>query len=164
MITPMKTPRLDKTDIAILALLSRNGRISKSDLARKVGLRPTACWERMQRLEENGVITGYRAEFHLRAIGPSITVFVTVELGAHRAENFDKFEREVARHDEITGCWALGGGFDYLLQVVSPDIDSYQRLMDTLLDQRAGVTRYFTYIVTKPVKDGPPPFDLLSGS
>ena len=48
--------------------------------------------------------------------------------------------------DEIVQCWALGGGFDYLMQVVTRDIDSYQRLMDALLDQQAGLTRYFTYI------------------
>ena len=56
---------------------------------------------------------------------------------------------------------ALGGGFDYLLQVVTRDIDSYQRLMDTVLDDGAEVARYFSYIVTKPVKDAPLPFEAL---
>jgi Lrp/AsnC family transcriptional regulator of ectoine degradation len=158
----MKTHRLDKTDLALLSALARNGRLSKSELARRVGLGPTSCWERMQRLEQAGVITGYRAEFSLRALGPSVTVFVMIELGEHRAQNFDRFEREIARHDEITGCWALGGGFDYLVQVVTRDIDSYQTLIETVLEQRAGVTRYFSYIVTKPVKDAPPPFEVLS--
>ncbi|PVA07494.1 AsnC family transcriptional regulator [Thalassorhabdomicrobium marinisediminis] len=156
--------RLDKIDIALLAELARDGRLSKSALARRVGLGPTSCWERMKRLEEAGVITGYRAEFSLRAIGPSVTVFVMVELDAHKAQNFDRFEREIARHDEITGCWAIGGGYDYLMQVVTRDIDSYQALIDTVLEQRAGVSRYFSYIVTKPVKDAPPPFDSLSQS
>ncbi|WP_322865571.1 Lrp/AsnC family transcriptional regulator [Aquicoccus sp. G2-2] len=160
----MKTHRLDKTDLTLLSALARNGRLSKSELARRVGLGPTSCWERMQRLEQAGVITGYRAEFSLRALGPSVTVFVMIELGEHRAQNFDRFEREIARHDEITGCWALGGGFDYLVQVVTRDIDSYQTLIETVLEQRAGVTRYFSYIVTKPVKDAPPPFETLSQS
>jgi Lrp/AsnC family transcriptional regulator of ectoine degradation len=158
----MKIHRLDKTDLALLSSLAREGRLSKSELARRVGLGPTSCWERMQRLEQAGVITGYRAEFSLRALGPSVTVFVMIELGEHRAQNFDRFEREIARHDEITGCWALGGGFDYLVQVVTRDIDSYQTLIETVLEQRAGVTRYFSYIVTKPVKDAPPPFEVLS--
>lgn len=158
----MKIHRFDKTDLALLSSLAREGRLSKSELARRVGLGPTSCWERMQRLEQAGVITGYRAEFSLRALGPSVTVFVMIELGEHRAQNFDRFEREIARHDEITGCWALGGGFDYLVQVVTRDIDSYQTLIETVLEQRAGVTRYFSYIVTKPVKDAPPPFEVLS--
>ena len=55
----------------------------------------------------------------------------------------------------------MGGGFDYLLQVVTRDIDSYQRLMDALLDQQAGLSRYFTYVVTKSVKSAPLPLSLL---
>lgn len=157
----MKTPRLDRTDLKILSILSRNGRLSKSELARRVGLGPTSCWDRMQRLEEAGVIDGYRTDVALRALGPSVTVFVMIELGEHRSQNFDRFEREIARHDEITGCWALGGGYDYLMQVVTRDIDSYQTLIDTVLEQRAGVTRFFSYIVTKPVKDAAPPFEMF---
>lgn len=157
----MKFHRLDKTDLSLLSILAREGRLSKSELARRVGLGSTSCWDRMQRLEEAGVIVGYRTEFSLRALGPSVMVFVMVELGEHRAQNFDRFEREVARHDEITGCWALGGGYDYLMQVITRDIDSYQTLIDTVLEKRAGVTRYFSHIVTKPVKDAPPPFDVL---
>lgn len=157
----MMQARLDPTDIAILAVLSREGRISKTELARRVGLGPTACWDRLQRLEEAGVIAGYRAELALRSVGRHVTVFVMIELGAHRAESFTRFERIIALHDEITACWSLGGGYDYLMQVVTSDIDSYQRLMDALLESRAGVARYYTYIVTKPVKDGPPPLDAL---
>ncbi len=157
----MKRCRLDRTDLELLAVLSREGRLSKTALAQRIGLGPTSCWERIQKLEEAGVITGYRAEVSLRALGPSVTVFVTVELGEHRAQNFDRFEREIARHDEITGCWALGGGYDYLIQVVTRDIDSYQALIDTVLEQHAGVARFFSYIVTKPVKDSPPPFETL---
>ncbi|MBT8416770.1 MAG: Lrp/AsnC family transcriptional regulator [Silicimonas sp.] len=159
----MKTHRLDKTDLELLTILARNGRLSKSELARRVGLGPTSCWERMQRLEKAGVIAGYRANISLRALGPSVTVFVTVELGEHRSQNFDLFEREMERHDEIVGCWALGGGFDYLIQVVTRDIDSYQALIDRVLERRAGVAKFFSYIVTKPVKESPPPFDLLFG-
>ncbi|QFT57714.1 Leucine-responsive regulatory protein [Sulfitobacter sp. THAF37] len=159
----MKMHRLDRTDLDILAVLSTSGRITKSDLARRVGLGQTSCWERMQKLEEAGVVTGYRAEVSLRALGPSVTVFVMVELGEHRAQSFDRFEHEVARHDEIVGCWALGGGYDYLMQVVTRDIDSYQTLIEEVLEQRAGVARFYSYIVTKPVKDSPPPFDILFG-
>lgn len=152
---------LDKTDLSILSILARNGRLSKTQVAQRAGLGATTCWERMQRLEEAGVITGYRAEFSLRALGPSVTVFVMVELSEHRMQSFDRFEREVAEHDEITGAWALGGGFDYLLQVVTRDIDSYQHLIDMVLEEGAGVARYFSYIVTKPVKNAPLPLNVL---
>ncbi len=58
-------------------------------------------------------------------------------------------------------CWAVGGGFDYILQIVTRDIDSYQRLIDHLLEARIGLARYFTYVVTKAVKSAPPPLEQL---
>ncbi|WP_226623509.1 Lrp/AsnC family transcriptional regulator [Alloyangia pacifica] len=159
----MDSTRLDRRDIAILATLSREGRITKTELAARVNLSPTPCWERMQRLEKAGLITGYRAEIDLAALGPHVQVFVTLELDSHRAESFQLFERTVARIDEITGCWAIGGGYDYLMQVVSTDVAAFQELMDGLLESRAGVRRYYSYIVTKPVKSDPPALGLLRG-
>ena len=88
-------------------------------------------------------------------------MFVLAELSSHQAAAFQLFEAALERYDEITGCWALGGGYDYLLQVITRDIDSYQRMMDALLAQRVGLARYFSYVVTKAVKSSPPPFGLL---
>ncbi len=153
--------RLDNRDIAILAILSREGRIAKTELAARVNLSPTPCWERMKRLEAAGLIRGYRAEIELAGLGPHVQVFVTVELDSHRAESFQRFERTVARIDAITGCWAIGGGYDYLMQVIAADVAGFQALMDSLLESRAGMRRYFSYIVTKPVKDLPPASALL---
>ncbi|WP_069300610.1 Lrp/AsnC family transcriptional regulator [Neptunicoccus sediminis] len=157
----MSFTKLDRRDIAILKTLATEGRISKTALAERVNLSATACWDRLQRLEGSGLIKGYHADFELRQLAPHVTVFVLAELASHKAEAFQTFEAIVDSHDEITGCWALGGGFDYLLQVISRDIESYQRLMDTVLEQDAGLARYFTYIVTKAVKQTPLPFDLL---
>lgn len=156
--------RLDDRDLKMLAILREEGRISKADLARRVNLSPAPCWERLRRLEEAGIITGYRAEVALKKIAPHIVVFMAAELEQHRAEDFQSFERAIARHDEIVACWAVGGGFDYILQVITPDIDSYQRLVDDILEARVGLTRYFTYVVTKPVKlSSRLPLDLLLG-
>jgi Lrp/AsnC family transcriptional regulator of ectoine degradation len=158
----MVSLKLDKRDIEILATLSRDGRMSKTELAQKVNLSATPCWERLNRLENAGVIIGYRAEIELRLIAPHVSVFVMAELENHRAATFQTFETAVARYDEIMACWALGGGFDYLLHVITRDIDSYQRLIDDLLARRTGLARYFTYIVTKPVKhSATPPLDAL---
>lgn len=156
--------KLDDRDLQILKVLSREGRIAKAELAKRINLSPTPCWERLRRLEEAGVIEGYRAEVSLKGIAQHVTVFVAAELGSHRAEDFQAFERAVARHDEIVACWALGGGYDYLMQVVTRDIDSYQRLIDGILAERVGLVRYYTYIVTKAVKTGglPPLDDLLA--
>jgi Lrp/AsnC family transcriptional regulator of ectoine degradation len=156
--------KLDDRDIEILRILSREARISKSDLARRINLSPSPCWQRLKRLEEVGLIRGYHADVALGAVASTVDVFVTVELDRHKTESFRKFEALVAERDEIVACWALGGGFDYLLEVVTRDIDSYQRLIDSLLDHGPGVARYYTYVVTKSVKrPGPLPFDVLLG-
>jgi Lrp/AsnC family transcriptional regulator of ectoine degradation len=144
--------KLDDRDLKILHILQTEGRISKAALAERVNLTPAPCWERLKRLENAGIITGYRAEVALGKLGSHITVFMAVELEGHRAENFQLFERTVQKIDEIHGCWAVGGGFDYILQVIARDIDTYQRLVDHLLEAHLGLVRYFTYIVTKPVK------------
>ncbi|WP_209010995.1 Lrp/AsnC family transcriptional regulator [Labrenzia sp. PHM005] len=156
--------KLDDRDLKILSLLSQEGRLSKADLAKRVNLSPTPLWERLKRLENAGIIRGYNADISLKSVAPHIEVFVTVELENHKAESFQAFERSMDRHEEIVACWAVGGGFDYVLQVITRDIDSYQRLIDTLLEGKVGFARYYTYVVTKPVKlRGAPPLKFLLG-
>ena len=157
---------LDQRDLEILRILSRDGRITKAALADQVGLSPTPCWERLKKLEKAGLIEGYNARINLKKIAPHVTVFMAAELTDHTAASFQSFEAAMQRYDEVVACWALGGGFDYLLQIVTCDIDAYQRLIDAMLDARIGLSRYFTYIVTKPVKGaGVPPLEiLLNGS
>lgn len=157
--------KLDDRDLKMIAILREEGRISKADLARRVNLSAAPCWERLKRLEKSGIITGYRAEVALKKLGPHILVFMAAELQSHRGEDFQKFERSIDRFDEIVACWAVGGGFDYIVQIVTRDIDSYQRLVDQLLEARVGLARYFTYVVTKPVKvSARLPLDLLTGA
>ena len=156
--------RLDARDLDILQVLSSEGRITKAALAERVGLSPTPCWERLKKLEKAGVIESYRANINLRKLGPHVTIFVAAELNDHTAASFQTFEAAMQRYDEVTACWALGGGFDYILQIVTRDIDAYQRLIDAMLDARIGLARYFTYVVTKPVKGtGMPKISLIAG-
>jgi len=157
--------KLDQRDIDILAVLTREGRITKAALAEKIGLSPTPCWDRLKKLEKAGLIEGYGARINLKKLAPNVTVFVSAEIADHTAASFRAFEAAMQRYDEVVACWALGGGFDYLLQIVTSDIDAYQRLIDEMLDARIGLSRYFTYILTKPVKEhGAPPFDVLLGA
>ena len=149
----MASPRLDRIDLRILDAVQRDGRITKLALAEKVGLSPTPCWMRLRKLEKAGLITGYHAKLALRAVAPIATVLVEVTLGSHRQADFDRFERAIRDIPEIVSCWSVGGGVDYLLKVVARDIDAYQRLIDALLEREIGIDRYFTYIVTKTVKD-----------
>ncbi len=153
---------IDQRDLKILQILASEGRISKTALAARVNLSATACWERLRRLEKEGLVCGYHAEIALAKIVPHVSIFVLVELETHRDGDFQRFERAVRHYEEITACWALGGGFDYLLQVVARDIDSYQSMIDDLLARKVGLKRYFTYIRTKTVKSSAlPPLGML---
>ncbi len=143
---------LDSVDLKILSTLQKEGRITKVALAEKVNLSPTPCWERLKRLEKAGIIRAYHAEIDLAKLGASTMVLVEVTLKQHRFEDFQVFERAMRRIDEVVECLATGGGIDYVLKVVTKDIDSYQRLMDELLTAEIGIDRYFTYVVTRSVK------------
>lgn len=156
-------PRLDAIDLKILATLQKEGRITKLALAERVGLSPTPCWTRLKRLEKAGFIKAYRAEIDLAKLGSATTVLVEIILKQHRYEDFEVFERAVRRVPEIVECLATGGGIDYLLKVVTKDIDAYQRLIDELLSAGIGVDRYFTYVVTRTVKTAAqPPVEVIA--
>ena len=156
-------PRLDAIDLKILATLQKQGRITKLALAEQVNLSPTPCWERLKRLEKAGFIKGYRGEIDLAKLGGVTTVAVEITLKQHRFEDFEVFERMVRKIPEIVECLATGGGIDYLLKIVTSDIDAYQRLMDELLTAGIGIDRYFTYVVTRTVKSAAqPPVELFA--
>lgn len=154
--------RLDAIDVKILGTLQREGRITKQALAERVNLSPTPCWTRLKRLEKAGFIKGYHAEIDLLKLAGATTVLVEIVLKQHRLEDFEIFERAMRQVPEVVECAATGGGIDYLLKVVTPDIDSYQRLIDSLLGSGIGIERYFTYVVTRQVKAAAqPPVELL---
>ena len=145
--------KLDAIDLRILEAIQENGRITKLALAEKAGLSPTPCWLRLRKLEKAGIVTGYHARVAVRRLAPVASVMMEVTLANHRQADFERFERAVAATPEIVACWSVGGGVDYILKIMAPDIDSYQRLVDGLLDRELGIDRYFTYIVTKSVKE-----------
>lgn len=156
--------KLDNRDVRILSILQKEGRIPKAALAERVNLSATPCWERLKRLEEAGIIERYGAKVSMKAFGPLTQVFVQIELEAHHAENFSRFEKAMADIPEIVECWAVGGGIDYFLKVVVRDLEAYQDLIDRLLAAEIGVNRYYSYVVTMPVKEEPVPVELFAAT
>ncbi|GAB6852014.1 Lrp/AsnC family transcriptional regulator [Paraburkholderia kururiensis] len=144
--------KLDRYDLAILRTLVCDGRITKSRLAEEVNLSISPAWERVRRLEESGLIRGYRADIDWIAAFKGTRIVVEVTLARHTAHDMRRFEERVASAPEVVQCHATGGGVDYVMHVVSRDIDQYQRFIDSLLTDELGIERYFTYIVTKVVK------------
>jgi Lrp/AsnC family transcriptional regulator of ectoine degradation len=146
--------KLDKIDLKILSALQKDGRMTKLRLAEAVNLSPTACWERLSRLEKNGVIAGYTARINSDKFLRRTTVLVEITLKSHQQADFQRFEAAILKEPAVISCDATGGGIDYMLKVAATDIDDYQRLIDRLLQLDLGIERYFTYVVTKNVKTG----------
>ncbi len=148
--------KLDAIDLRILQAVQRDGRITKLKLAEVAGLSPTPCWLRLRKLEQAGIIAGWHARLAPRRVAPFTTVLVEVTLANHRQADFERFERAVMEMEAVVACWSVGGGVDYFLKVVAQDIDAYQRLIDGMLAAEIGIDRYFTYIVTKTLKEDEP--------
>lgn len=148
--------KLDTIDLRILQAVQRDGRITKLKLAEVAGLSPTPCWLRLRKLEQAGIIAGWHARLAPRRVAPFTTVLVEVTLANHRQADFERFERAVMEMEAVVACWSVGGGVDYFLKVVAQDIDAYQRLIDGMLAAEIGIDRYFTYIVTKTLKEDEP--------
>ncbi len=143
---------LDRTDLAILAELQRNGRLTNADLATRVHLSASACLRRTQRLERDGVLAGYRAEVDPDKLGLGLQAFVRVQLARHDAETVAAFSDKVAAWDEVIACHALTGDMDYLLQVAVRDLDHFSRfLLDRLLNE-SGVADVNSSFVLRTVK------------
>lgn len=144
--------KLDDIDLKILAALQADGRITKLRLAERVNLSPSACFERLRRLEKSGYVRGYHADIDLNRVVHTTTALVEVTLGRHEAIDFERFEDAVGQAPEILECYSIGGGIDYVLKVVAVDIEHYQAIIDRLLASGLGIARYYSYFVTKPVK------------
>lgn len=143
---------LDRIDLQLLAELQRHGRLSNADLAERVHLSPSACLRRVQRLERNGVIAGYRAEVDPERIGLGLTAFVRIRLNHHDAAAVADFARGVNEWDEVVACHALTGDMDYLLQVAVADLEHFSRfLLDRVL-ARPGVGDVNSSFVLRTVK------------
>ena len=148
----MNAADLDRTDLLLLAELQRDGRVPNAELAERVHLSPSACLRRVQRLERDGVIAGYRAQLDPERLGLGLQAFVRVQLRQHDPQTVEAFARSVDAWGEVVAGNALTGDMDYLLQVMVRDLDHFSRfLLDRLLGQ-AGVEDVNSSFVLRTVK------------
>lgn len=125
----MPNDDLDAIDRRILAALQTDGRLSNVDLAERVGLSPSPCLRRVNRLEREGYLEGYRAMLGRKRIGLGLTVFVGVKIEGHADDRATTFEEEAVACPEVIACHMVAGEADYLLEVTVPDLDAYQRFL-----------------------------------
>ncbi len=145
--------KIDKINAQILHELQRDGRISNTDLAEKVGLSPSACLRRVQELERSGVIQGYKAVLNRKAVGGGFTAYVTVGLSEHTKKAQDAFEKAMARAPEVRECHNVTGVVEYILRIEAPDLEAYKHFHTEVLGQAPSVTAITSYIVMDSTKD-----------
>jgi len=145
--------KLDKRDIQILSILQEEGRITKTALADRLNLSLTPSWDRLQRLEEEGIIESYGARLSSQFLKNFHLVITEVELERHKEGEFARFEEAIMGFDEVLSCWSVGGGLDYILKVLVKDVSDYQDFLKKVLKANIGLRRYFSYAVLDKIKD-----------
>jgi Lrp/AsnC family leucine-responsive transcriptional regulator len=159
----MPKPALDPIDCRIVAALQADGRLSNVDLADKVGLSPSPCLRRVKRLEREGYIEAYRAALRRDRMGLGFSVFVGVKIEGHANERALVFERAVISMTEVLACHLISGEVDYLLEVVVPDLESYQQFLVGKLLNLPMVREVRSNIAIQTLKVGAPlPLDHLA--
>ena len=144
---------LDRFDLAILRILQTEVRISAVELARRIGLSKSPTQARMKRLEEVGIIAGYRAILDPIRMGQAHVAFVEVRLSDTREAALTAFNRAVLNVPEVEQCHMMASSFDYLLKVRTSDIQSYRRVLGETISTLPHVSSTSTYVAMEAVKE-----------
>lgn len=147
---------LDGFDLRILEALQADGRLGNADLSERVRLSPSQCSRRRIRLEESGVIRGYRADLAPDRVGLGIVVFTNVALSAHSGDNARRFAELVRSLDCVLEAHALTGDSDYLLKMIVPDLKALSAVVNEALLPHASVARVRSSVVLDTLKDAAP--------
>jgi DNA-binding Lrp family transcriptional regulator len=147
-----QSAKLDQTDLRILNKLQANARITNQELADSVGLSASPCLQRVKRMENAGVISGFNTTIDLHKVCRHVDVIATVTLNSHGLEDFENFERTVKSMHYVVECTKVAGNIDYLVRFVCPDIGSYQMLSDELLRLGPKIGNLSSYTVLKDVR------------
>ncbi|MEN7343541.1 MAG: Lrp/AsnC family transcriptional regulator [Pseudomonadota bacterium] len=143
---------MDAFDLKILLELQRDAKLTNQALAERVGLSPSPCLRRVQRLQKDGVLTAYRAHIRRQAVGLQVMAFVHVSLQDHLPETLDRFKRFVSTSNAILECHSLSGRYDYLLKVVASNVEQFDEVLTRGLLAGIGVNAANTSFVLKQLK------------
>jgi Lrp/AsnC family leucine-responsive transcriptional regulator len=143
---------LDSTDLKILDTLQKNARLTNAELAEQVGLSLSPCWRRLKRLEEAGVIEGYRAVLNRKLLGLGVTAFVRIDIERHTPVFERKFEEAIAELPEVISCHVISGEGAFLLVVVCDSLETYSNFALNTLMALPGVKDTQTSFSLKEVK------------
>ena len=143
---------LSDTDMTILEQLQRDARLSSSELATQLNSSTTSVWRRIKKLEEAGLVRGYAAQLDARLLGFGIESFLTISVHSHDERSIQLFEAAVASIDDIVSCYLVSGMGDYLLRVVSKDMESYADFITRVAATLPGVRETHSAFVLRTIK------------
>ncbi|MGW6918088.1 Lrp/AsnC family transcriptional regulator [Kitasatospora sp. NPDC054939] len=145
---------LDAIDKEILFHLRQDGRLTNVELAKRVGLTPPPCLRRLKRLEETGVISGYRAVINPEAMGRGLEVMVDVEVFANDLKTIETLEETLTSYEEVVELRRMFGRPDYFLRVAVADHAAYSAFLTSKLTGLPGILRVESHLTMKKVKTG----------
>ena len=148
----MQPVSLDKSDRAILEVLQSDATLSAADVGEQVGLSQSPCWRRIQRLREKGVIRDQVALIDRKKVGFDTMVFATVKLSAHGRSKLSDFAEAIQRFPEVLECYVLMGSMDFMLKIVTRDIEAYEHFFFEDLSQLPGVQEINSTIAMSEIK------------
>lgn len=146
---------LDKTDIAILEVLQKEGRISNAALSERVGLSQSACSRRLDILEKGGVIRGYHARISHQALDYRMMAIVHISLSGQFARTLTEFETAVRLCPNVLVCYLVSGEYDYILRVAARDLEDYERIHRDWLSALPHVVKINSSFSLREIVDRP---------
>lgn len=143
---------MDAIDQQLVVMLQENGKLTMKELSAHLGLSITPIYERLKRLENKGLITGYHASVNPKIAGFGFTVFASVTLESHKAEFLREFEDEIQHFPEVMECYHLAGSFDFLIKVLVKDMDQYTAFVNAKLARLNNIRLVQSMMVLKNIK------------
>ncbi len=144
---------LDKIDKQILILLQHDSSLKTKEIAASIGLSITPTYDRIKRLEKDGVIEKYVAILNKKAINKSVTVICHITLQKHEQSLLTKFQNEITKIDEVITCFHIAGNYDYILKIIVPDLDSYRDFITNKISIIKNVSNVHSSFVMTEVKN-----------
>lgn len=148
-----KLEDLNSIDRNILRELQKDGRITFSELAKRVGLTTSPCLERVKRMEREGIIQGYNALLNPELLNVGLVVFVQIRLSRTSQDIFTRFKEAAINLTEVQECYLVSGNFDYLIKARVTDMNAYRKFLGETLLSLPGVHESTSYVVMEEVKE-----------
>lgn len=144
---------LDATDKKIIVFLQQDSKVTTKELSNNLNLSNTAVYERIRKLEKNGVIEKYVAVINKEKVDKSFVVFCQIKLIQHKHEYVIKFEREVIKFEEVLECFNISGEYDYILKIVVKDMKAYRKFLNDKLTTLDHISSTHSTFIINEVKN-----------